>query len=231
MLNGNGTAPKVVVVGGSLGGLFNAIALRSLGCEVEVFEKSSGLMKDRGAGIVFQQEVAEFLTRYEVAPLESVVVPVRTRRYLDADGSVVQEGPMPQAMTSWDALYRKLRAAFGDDHYHTGVRLVGFEAADDKVTARFEGGREEVCDLLVGADGPGSTVRRQLLPERAVGVRRVRRLAGRGPGTRSPRPRRRVRRAVHLLPGPAHAHPLLPDPRPGRVADAGPAAAQLGVVS
>ena len=60
MLNGNGTAPKVVVVGGSLGGLFNALALRSLGCEVEVFEKSSGLMRDRGAGIVFQQEVAEF---------------------------------------------------------------------------------------------------------------------------------------------------------------------------
>ena len=33
MLNGKGTAPKVVVIGGSLGGLFNAIALRSLGCE------------------------------------------------------------------------------------------------------------------------------------------------------------------------------------------------------
>ena len=93
-------------------------------CEVEVFEKSSGLMKDRGAGIVFQQEVAEFLTRYGVAPPESVVVPVRTRRYLEADGSVAQEGPMPQAMTSWDVLYRKLRAAFGDDHYHAGVRLV-----------------------------------------------------------------------------------------------------------
>src|SRR5437588_3777932 len=137
MLNGNGTAPKVVVVGGSLGGLFNAIALRSLGCEVEVFEKSSGLMRDRGAGIVFQQEVAEFLTRYEVAPLESVVVPVRTRRYIGPDGSVTHEGPMPQAMTSWDMLYRKLRTAFGDEHYHAGVRLVGFDAAADKVTARF----------------------------------------------------------------------------------------------
>src|SRR6202521_310268 len=131
MLNGNGTAPKVVVVGGSLGGLCNGIALRSLGYELEVFEKSSGLMKDRGAGIVFQQEVAEFLTRYEVAPLESVVVPVRTRRYLGPDGSVTQEGPMPQAMTSWDTLYRKLRAAFGDDHYHVGVRLTRFEASDD----------------------------------------------------------------------------------------------------
>src|SRR5712671_7222293 len=121
MLNGDRKPPKVIVVGGSLGGLFNAIALRNLGFEVDVFEKSSGLMKDRGAGIVFQQEVAEFLTRYEVAPLEAVVVPVRTRRYLAADGSVAQEEPMTQAMTSWDMLYRKLRVAFGDDHYHVGV--------------------------------------------------------------------------------------------------------------
>src|SRR6266446_5771201 len=151
MLDWKGTAPKVVVIGGSLGGLFNAIALRSLGCEVEVFEKSSGLMKDRGAGIVFQQEVAEFLTRYKVAPLEAVVVPVRTRRYLAADGSVSQEGPMPQAMTSWDLLHRKLRAAFGDDHYHVGVQLIGFETSHDKVTVGFEGGREEICDLLIGA--------------------------------------------------------------------------------
>jgi 2-polyprenyl-6-methoxyphenol hydroxylase-like FAD-dependent oxidoreductase len=164
-LNESGPTLKVVVAGGSLGGLFNAIALRSLGCEVEVFESSSGLMKDRGAGIVFQQEVGDFLTNHEVASLESVVVPVRTRRYLEADGTVSQEGPMPQAMTSWDMLYRKLRAAFDDDHYHVGVRLTGFETAYDKVTARFECGREAVCDLLVGADGPGSTVRQQLLPD------------------------------------------------------------------
>jgi 2-polyprenyl-6-methoxyphenol hydroxylase-like FAD-dependent oxidoreductase len=164
MLNANGAAPKVIVIGGSLGGLFNAIALRSLGFEVDVFEKSSGLMKDRGAGIVFQQEVAEFLTRYEVAPLESVVVPVRTRRYLGPDGSILQEGPMPQAMTSWDLLYRKLRAAVPDDCYHPGVRLAGFEVRNDTVMARFDGGREVVCDLLIGADGPGSTVRQKLLP-------------------------------------------------------------------
>jgi hypothetical protein len=30
--------PKVIVIGGSLGGLFAAIALRSVNCDVEVFE-------------------------------------------------------------------------------------------------------------------------------------------------------------------------------------------------
>src|ERR1700693_5804841 len=120
MLNERAPTLQGVVVGGSLGGLFNAIALRSLGCEVEVFEKSSGLMKDRGAGLVFQQEAADLLTRDEVAPLDAVYDPVRTRRYLGHDGAVMQEGPMPQAMTSWDMLYRKLRVSFGDDHYHVG---------------------------------------------------------------------------------------------------------------
>lgn len=165
MLNVNNPAPKVVVIGGSLGGLFNAIALRSLGCEVDVYEKSSGLMHDRGAGIVFQPEVSEFLTRYDVAPVATVVVPVETRRYLNADGSIAQEGPMLQAMTSWDALYRKLRAAFGEDHYHVGIRLARFEAKGDTVTACFDGGPDVTCDLLVSADGPGSTIRRQVLPD------------------------------------------------------------------
>lgn len=161
----NGTHPlRVVVVGGSLGGLFHAIALRSFGCEVKVYEKSAGLMHDRGAGIVLQGEVVEFFERYKIGTVEEIGVPVQTRRYLAPDGSSLQEAPMPQAMTSWDALYRKLLTAFPDEHYHTGVQLLDFEASGDEVTARFEGDREEVCDLLIGADGPGSTVRKRLLP-------------------------------------------------------------------
>jgi 2-polyprenyl-6-methoxyphenol hydroxylase-like FAD-dependent oxidoreductase len=157
--------PKVVVVGGSLGGLCSAIALRALGCEVDVYERSSGLLRDRGAGIVLQPEVVEVFARYGVAAPEEVSVPVRERRYLAPDGSVLQEGPMPQAMTSWDMLYRKLRAKFPKDRYHAGCRLAQFETAGGRVVTHFEGVRQEECDLLVGADGPGSTVRQQLLPE------------------------------------------------------------------
>jgi esterase/lipase len=53
--------PKVAVIGGSLGGLFAAIALRSVNCDVEVFEKSPANMKSRGAGIVMQMEIVNFL--------------------------------------------------------------------------------------------------------------------------------------------------------------------------
>src|ERR1700694_319952 len=113
--------PKVVVIGGSLGGLFNAIALRELGYDVSVFEKSSGLMRDRGAGIVLQSGVTDLFRRYGVATTDEISVPVRDRRYLNHNGTVLQEGPMAQDMTSWDMLYGKLRASFSDDNYHAGV--------------------------------------------------------------------------------------------------------------
>ena len=43
--------PHVGIVGGSLGGLTAALVLRDLGCEVDVFERSSEALKARGAGI------------------------------------------------------------------------------------------------------------------------------------------------------------------------------------
>lgn len=155
--------PRVVVVGGSLGGLFNAIALRDLGYDVTVFEKSSGLMRDRGAGIVLQGEVIDLFRRYGVGAVNEISVPVRDRRYLNPDGGVARDGPMAQDMTSWDVLYRKLRAKFPDD-YHVGVHFQRFEDGE-RVVAHFDGGRTKECDLLIGADGPGSLVRQQLLPD------------------------------------------------------------------
>jgi len=142
MLNGNGTAPKVIVVGGSLGGLFNAIACGALASRSMSFEKSSGLMK---TGVRASSSSRKWPT-YSPAtksPARCVVVPVHTRRYLGHDGSVLQEGPMPQAMTSWDLLYKKLRAAVPDDCYHPGIRLAGFEARKTRLCP-IDGGREVV---------------------------------------------------------------------------------------
>jgi 2-polyprenyl-6-methoxyphenol hydroxylase-like FAD-dependent oxidoreductase len=66
------------------------------------------------------------------------------------------------------------------------------------------------CGLLIGADGPGSTVRQQLLP-RAIGYAGY--VAWQGVVVETkPLIRCRVCRPFHFFQAP-HTHPLLPYPR------------------
>ena len=156
---------RAAVIGGSLGGLCTALALRGAGLEVEVFEKSRSEMSDRGAGLVVQMEVLQLLEGLGIATRNDVSVPSHSRQYLNRDGSVATADRSHQLMTSWDTIYRQLKDAFHDEHYHHASRLENFEQNENGVLARFEDGREISCDLLVGADGANSVVRRQLLPD------------------------------------------------------------------
>lgn len=156
---------RAVVVGGSLGGLCAALALGCVNVEVEVFEKSPHEMEDRGAGIVAQMELLHYLEEHGITTREAVSVPSKARQYLARNGGVIWSETSYQLMTSWSAIYHQLKSAFPDEHYHYGTKLAGFEQDEDGVIARFAGGGEEKCDLLVGADGANSTCRRQLLPD------------------------------------------------------------------
>lgn len=153
-----------LVIGGSLGGLCAGICLREAGWLVSIFERSSGLMDDRGAGIVLQSEVLNLLEALKLATRADISVESRQRQYLNKDGTVASSGVSRQFMTSWGALFNSLRGGFPDDDYHRGFRLVNFEAGEHQVTARFENGCTETGDLLIGGDGAWSAVRQQLLP-------------------------------------------------------------------
>lgn len=48
---GAATGLNVAIIGGSIAGCAAAIALRRVGCEVTVYERSRGTLEDRGAGI------------------------------------------------------------------------------------------------------------------------------------------------------------------------------------
>ncbi|WP_224024196.1 NAD(P)-binding protein, partial [Burkholderia vietnamiensis] len=48
---------KAVIVGGSVGGLFAATALRARGWHVRVFEQSARELDSRGGGIVLQPPI------------------------------------------------------------------------------------------------------------------------------------------------------------------------------
>ncbi|MCX6463277.1 MAG: NAD-binding protein, partial [Pseudonocardiales bacterium] len=52
--------PRVIVVGGSMGGLTAALVLRELGMRVDVFERSPELLDGRGAGIVLQPDTVRW---------------------------------------------------------------------------------------------------------------------------------------------------------------------------
>jgi 2-polyprenyl-6-methoxyphenol hydroxylase-like FAD-dependent oxidoreductase len=156
--------PRALVIGGSLGGLCAGVCLRAAGWRVSIFERSSGPMDDRGAGIVLQSEVLTLLERLKLTTREGISVESRERQYLYKDGSVASSGDSQQFMTSWGALFNSLRRGFPDADFHSGFKLVNFTAEGNQVMVRFENGREETGDLLVGGDGAWSAVRQQLLP-------------------------------------------------------------------
>lgn len=163
---GTAAARRAVVIGGSMGGLFTALLLRRAGWRADVFERVGGELAGRGVGIVTHEELFEVLGRAGIdADPAALGVSVPGRRVLDRDGGVAGEVRLDQVLTSWGRLYALLRAALPDAHHHHGKALERVEEGVAGVVAHFADGTRAEGDVLVGADGLFSTVRRQFLPE------------------------------------------------------------------
>ncbi len=170
---------RAVIVGGSMAGLLTALLLRRAGWRVDVFERIGAELSGRGAGIVTHPELFAVLKRAGIDPnVAKVGVPVRGRRVLGVDGSIIGEQALPQVLTSWGHLYGLLRKALADANYHHGRSLVRIVEGVSWVTARFDDGSAAEGDFLIGADGINSTVRAQFAPE--VAPRYVGYIAWRG---------------------------------------------------
>jgi 2-polyprenyl-6-methoxyphenol hydroxylase-like FAD-dependent oxidoreductase len=155
------TPLKVTVAGGSIGGLCAGIALRGIGADVEIFERDSGPMDTRGAGIVVQPDLTSLLREHGAPTLP--VTSCRIRRYLDPAGGEGEVQRAPQEFTSWEAIYLTLRATFTDKGYHMGAAVTDITPEATGVVAAI--GRDPVkSDLLIAADGANSPLRRRLLP-------------------------------------------------------------------
>jgi 2-polyprenyl-6-methoxyphenol hydroxylase-like FAD-dependent oxidoreductase len=72
--------------------------------------------------------------------------------------------PMRQTLTSWNLLYSSMRRHFPSEHYHQGKLLTNIQQEGEQVTAMFADGTSDSGSLLIGADGPNSTVRQLLKP-------------------------------------------------------------------
>ncbi len=158
-------AGRVVIVGGSLAGLCTGLVLLCEGYDVQIFEKSSSVLQDRGAGLVVQPEVEQILEQYGATRIATLSTHISWRRYLTRNGGILREDRAFQRFVSWNSVYRQLRHAFPDERYHIGQTLTNFTQTESEVVVRFLNGQEVASDLLVFADGTNSTGRHLLFPQ------------------------------------------------------------------
>jgi 2-polyprenyl-6-methoxyphenol hydroxylase-like FAD-dependent oxidoreductase len=156
---------RAIIVGGSLGGLFVGCMIRQRGWDVVIVERTEGRLAGRGAGLGVHASMLQGLLRAGAKVDASVGVPVEGRAILGRDGGITAEMAMPQLCTSWARLHNLLSDVFPEDRVRRGVALTAFEQASGGVTAHLSNGEALKGDVLIGADGVRSAVRRQLLPK------------------------------------------------------------------
>ncbi|MFO8126119.1 FAD binding domain-containing protein [Yoonia sp.] len=156
---------KAIIIGGSMAGLFSAIALRKAGWDVEVHERVSVPLSGRGAGIVTHGSLFRALSAMGISVDDSIGVPTTGRVVFDRTGAGTERLELPQILTSWSKMHEIASAALPDALVHRGKTLLRYEETETGVTAHFEDGTSTTGDLLIGADGFRSTVRDQMLPD------------------------------------------------------------------
>lgn len=156
---------KIIVVGGSLGGLLVANMLCRAGHEVTVLEKALVSLDGRGAGIVTHSLLVAAMERCGVKMDVSLGVNVIDRIVLAKDGSVLDRTCVPQVVSSWSRLYALLLAAFDSCHYLHGASVKRVMEHGNGVTVLCEDGRNFDADLVIASDGIRSAVRAQFAPD------------------------------------------------------------------
>jgi 2-polyprenyl-6-methoxyphenol hydroxylase-like FAD-dependent oxidoreductase len=163
-----GLDSKVGVIGGSIAGCAAYTALSRAGCDVHVFERSSGALRDRGSGIAIPVPLRDELVAAGYLPADYACCPLERRWWVIADGSPggrrLWEQPGAAVTNNWGLLWRNLRGNVPDERYHDGCSVDSILDVEHGVAVTFADGTTEWFDAVVGADGYRSTVREHLHP-------------------------------------------------------------------
>jgi len=159
---------KALVAGAGIGGLAAGVALRKTGHEVEIFERSNEL-REIGAGLMIWPNGVRALEALGVGIKALKVEGVSIRSWR---GARLMELPIAEISKRHGSdvvfvhradLQAALADSFGRDGLRLGADIRRFQDDAAQVAITLRDGTLATGDLLVGADGLRSAVRRQLL--------------------------------------------------------------------
>jgi 2-polyprenyl-6-methoxyphenol hydroxylase-like FAD-dependent oxidoreductase len=156
---------KAIIVGGSMAGMLAGNMLIRQGWQVDILERTKEGLEARGAGIVPQRSLLTALGRAGVTVNPNIGIRVTKRVAYDRTGAAFATHQYDQYSTSWSLLYNLLCDAFPMQHFHAGRSVKEVMQDSDRAIAIVDDGTTFEGDLLIGADGMRSMVRRALFPE------------------------------------------------------------------
>lgn len=162
---------RAIVVGAGIGGLSAAVALRARGVDVTVYERMPEL-REVGSGLTLwvnaMRSLDKFNAKEKIRARGAEVHSIENRR---ADGHAYKTLPIAEIGEKYGThsvsihrgeLQSGLAELLPDGVVQLNAQVTGFEQDAEGVTVRFADGREDRADVLIGADGIGSTIRTQL---------------------------------------------------------------------
>src|SRR3954471_24291083 len=164
---------RIAIVGGGIGGLTLALALRQRGMTAEVFEQAPQLT-EIGAAVALSANSTRELRRLGV--LDGITAAATEPSELIyrswQDGRRIAAFPVHEALAYQKRfgapyygihradLQKVLSGALGGAGLHLGYRLVDLVDQGDTIRLESANGRSTEADLVIGADGVRSLVRR-----------------------------------------------------------------------
>jgi len=155
---------QIAIIGGGIGGLTAALALRQFGFHPEVFEQAPALL-DVGAAIAIWPNAMRVLERLHLSDriLESSGE-MKEIQWLDQNGFLINRVSIEAAVALHRAdLQSTLLHALPEAAIHLDHSFVKYKQQNDKMIATFVHGDSVEADFLIGADGIHSDVRAQFI--------------------------------------------------------------------
>jgi 2-polyprenyl-6-methoxyphenol hydroxylase-like FAD-dependent oxidoreductase len=165
-------SPRIAVIGGGIGGLTAAQAMRKHGLDITVYEAAPEL-KEIGAGVSLSPNAMKALRSLELETVVRDVAWQSTHQLLRnwRTGRIISDTPTAGMAERFGAsgctahradLLDALSVGLPGEIIKLGARCVSVENLAQGAVARFNDGSEVEADVIIGADGIHSAVRDSL---------------------------------------------------------------------